>query len=152
VIVEVVEPSATTEAGLAFTVEIDVLAAAGFTVKLLLVAPIGVPSVADSVYDPLLVGTRFENVATPFTAATLNVDPPLKTPPLLIAIATVEESVVTTLPLASCTCTVIAGLIALPAVVVDGCWRNASFVAAPLVMLNALLVVEVSPLLVAANV
>ena len=91
------------------------------TVKLLLVALVRDPSVADSVYDPPLVGTRFENVATPLTAATVNVDPPLKAPPLLMAIVTLEPSVVTRLPLASCTCTVTAGLMALAAKVVVGC-------------------------------
>jgi hypothetical protein len=98
-----------------------VIAGAWSTLKLLLVAPVSEPSDADNVNDPLVVGTRFENVATPPDAAAVNVDPLLRVPPVLIAIVTVEVSVVTRLPLASSTCTVTAGLIALPAVVVVGC-------------------------------
>jgi hypothetical protein len=74
------------------------LAVPAFTVKLLLVALVREPSVADRVNDPLLVGTRFENVATPPDAAAVNVDPLLRVPPVLIAIVTVELLPVTTLP------------------------------------------------------
>src|SRR5450759_2656777 len=100
-------------------VNTTLFAAALFTVKLLLVVELSEPSVAVSVNEPVLVGTRFEKVATPFDAATEAV--PVRTPPLLIAIATVEVSPVTVLPLASCTSTVTAGLIALPAAVAEGC-------------------------------
>jgi hypothetical protein len=98
-----------------------VIVGAWLTVKLLLVAPVSEPSVADNVNDPPLVGTRFENVATPPDAGTVNVDPALKAPPALIPIVTLELLVVTKLPFASCSWTVTAGLIALPVVVVVGC-------------------------------
>ena len=89
---------------------------------------------------------RSENVATPFTAATVFV--PLSVPPpgfVPIAIVILAVLVVTTLLLASCTCTVRAGLIATPAVVFVGCCENASLVAAPGVISKALLVAPVSP-------
>lgn len=91
------------------------------TVKLLLVAGVNDPSVADNVKEPLFVGTRFEKVATPFTAAAVKVEAPLKTPPPLIAIVTLEVFPGTTSPLLSTTWTVTAGEIADPAVEVPGC-------------------------------
>jgi hypothetical protein len=123
----------------------------GFTVKLLLVAPVNDPSVADNVKLPAVVGIRLLKVATPPEAATVSVELPLRAPPELIAIVTFELSVVTRLPLLSSTLTVTDGLIAFPAVVVDGCWRKASFVAVPDVMLNVLLVPLLIPLLVAVR-
>jgi hypothetical protein len=76
----------------------SLFAVVAFTVKLLLVAPVREPSEADNVNEPLLVGTRFENVATPPDAAAVNVDALLRVPPVLIAIVTVELLPVTTLP------------------------------------------------------
>jgi hypothetical protein len=125
----------------------------GFTVKLLLVAFVRVPSEAVNVNDkPAAVGTRFENVATPADAATVVVESPLNAPPVLIAMVTLEVSVVTRFPPASCTCTTTAGAIAWPAVVVEGCWVKTSLLAAPAVMLKAVLTAEVSPVLVAVSV
>ena len=95
---------------------------------------------------------RLLNVATPPDAVTVVV--PLRVPPLgFVPMATVIEAalVVTRLPPASCTCTVTAGLIEAPAVVFDGCVPNASFVAVPTVILNAVLVAEVSVPLVAVS-
>jgi hypothetical protein len=96
---------------------------------------------------------RLLNVATPLTADTVVV--PLRDPPLgFVPIAAVTEAdeVVTTFPFASSTETCTAGLMDVPATAFDGCPVKASFVAAPAVMLNALLVVPVRPLLAAAKV
>src|SRR5450631_3243631 len=87
---------------------------------------------------------RFENVATPATALAVAV--PLSVPldgfvPMAIVIAFV--AVVTTLPCASSTVTVTAGVIELPAATFVGCCVNTSFAAAPGVTLNALLVAVV---------
>ena len=63
-----------------------------------------------------------------------------------------EASVVTTLPLASCTWTVTAGEIACPAAVVSVSWTlNASLLAAPAAMVKALLVAAANPVLLAAR-
>src|SRR5207245_10258387 len=84
---------------------------------------------------------RSLNIATPF-AATTDVVPPSVPPPGFAAIAIVmlrPLSVGTILPKLSNTCTVTAGLIACPTVVVVGCCPNPSLVAVPAVMLNATL-------------
>jgi hypothetical protein len=133
------------------TLNASLLAVVAFTVKLLLVAPVNVPSEADKVKLPVAVGIRLLKVATPPEAATVSVELPLNTPPVLMAIVTFELSVVTGLPLASCTCTVTDGLIALPAAVVEGCWTTASLFDVPDVILNAVLVAEAKPLLVAVS-
>ena len=96
---------------------------------------------------------RLLNVATPPDAATVVV--PLRVPlPGFVPIAIVIDVVlvVTKLPFASRICTVTAGVIEDPAAVFDGCVPNASFVAVPAVMLNALLVAPVNPLLDAVSV
>ena len=71
--------------------------------------------------------------ATPVTAAFVNV--PLNTPPgpalFRIATVTVDVSVVTVLPLASCTVTTGCVAQAVPPVPPPGCVVNASFAAAP---------------------
>ena len=86
--------------------------------------------------------TRLLKVATPLTAAALAVvPPPAKVPPLSVSV-TVDVSVVTVLPLASRTATVTAGVRVAPAVALLGCWRNASFAAAPAVIVNEF---EVAP-------
>jgi hypothetical protein len=103
-----------------------VIAGAWSTEKLLLVVPVSNPSVAESVNDPLLVGTRFEKVATPPDAVAVNVAPLLNTPPLLIAIVTVELSAVSTSPLLSSTLTVTAGEMEAPDAVSLGCVLNFS--------------------------
>ena len=126
--------------------------APALTVKLLLVALVSNPSEADNVNVPVTVGTKFENVATPLDAETVAVELPLSAPGELIAILMLEASVVTTLPLASCTWTVTAGEIACPAAAVDGWTLNASLLAAPGEMLKALLVAAASPVLLVANV
>jgi len=47
---------------------------------------------------PTFVGMRFEKVTTPFTAATVVVEVPAKSPGLLMLIETFELSEVTVLP------------------------------------------------------
>ena len=86
---------------------------------------------------------RFENVATPATAATAVV-PASVPPPALFAIAimTVPVNPVATLPLPSSARTVIAGEMATPAVAPVGCCPKTSCVAAAGVMLNA---AEIAP-------
>src|SRR5438270_561435 len=94
-----------------------------------------------------------ENVAMPFAAFWVAV--PLRVPlPGFVPMAIVTDAVlvVTTLPPASCTCTVTAGVIEEPAAVFDGCVPKASFVAVPTVILNELLVAPVNPVLLAASV
>ena len=77
-------------------------------------------------------------VATP--ATTVTAEPPVSVPPLgLVPIArltVVALSPVSTLPLASSTATVTAGVTAEPALVLVGPWRKASWVATPGVMLK----------------
>src|SRR3954447_21672394 len=86
---------------------------------------------------------RLENVATPLTADTVVV-PESAPPPGLVPIATVMLAVelVTVLLKASCTVTCTAGLIATPAVALEGWTVKASFEAAAAPMLNP---AEVAP-------
>src|SRR5262245_19182445 len=88
---------------------------------------------------------RLENVATPFTAATVAV-PDSVPPPGLVPIATVMLAVelVTVLLNASCTVTCTAGVMATPAISFVGWTVNASLVAAAGLMLNAELDAPVS--------
>src|SRR5688572_29990168 len=88
---------------------------------------------------------RLLKVATPATADTVVV-PDSVPPPGLVPIATVMLAVelVTVLLKASCTATCTAGEIAEPAVALVGWTVNATFEAAPGVMLNALEVAPVS--------
>ena len=89
---------------------------------------------------------RLLKVASPFDAARVNVPPsnpflglsPSATVTLLVA-------VVTRLPPASCTSTCTDGLITVPALVVEGCTKKASFAAPPTPMLNGADVAPVSP-------
>src|SRR3989442_9000145 len=84
---------------------------------------------------------RSLNLATPFTVPT-DVVPPSVAPPGFAAIAIVmlrPLSVGTRFPKLSCTCTVIAGLIVCPTVVVVGCCPNPSLFAAPAVIVKAAL-------------
>src|SRR3954453_14762621 len=96
---------------------------------------------------------RPENVATPFTAATVlvpdNVPPPGFVP---IPNVTDDESVVTVLPAASCTVTFGCCANATPPVEVPGCVENTSFDATPTAMSNGALVAVVRPPLVAVSV
>src|SRR5438105_13900318 len=92
-------------------------------------------------------------VAAPLTALTVLV--PLRVPPPgFVPMATVIEAVllVTTLPFASSTNKVTAGLIGAPATVFVGCWTNTSCVSALAVILEGRLVADVRPVLVAADV
>src|ERR1051326_2093868 len=96
---------------------------------------------------------RFANVATPFTALTVNV--PLKVAdgePGPREIVTAFVAPATVPPLVSCTATVIAGLIVTPVVAADGDCVNASFVAGRLLTVNAELVADVKPVAVATSV
>src|SRR5262249_49282143 len=98
----------------------------------LLVVPVRPALAALSVYPvPPLFNFKLLNVATPATALTVVV-PLSVAPPGLVPIEIVTAAVllVTTLPLASCTCTVTAGVMAVPATAFDGCCANASLVAA----------------------
>src|SRR5262245_53564479 len=90
---------------------------------------------------PALSVFKADDTATPFTADTDWV-PPSVPPAGLLAIPTVTVPVrgVAVLPKASRAATRTAGLIFAPAVVVLGCRVKLSCVAAPGVMLNALLV------------
>src|SRR5207247_9927302 len=95
---------------------------------------------------PELLMLRFAKLATPLTAATVVV--PARVPLAgLVPIATVMlvVALVTVLPWASWTATCTAGVIAAPATASLGCTVNTSFVAAPALMLNALLVAPVRP-------
>src|SRR5947208_2540072 len=86
---------------------------------------------------------RMLNVATPLIA--LTVDVPLKVPlPGFAAMAnvTLDESPVTRLLNRSSTCTVIAGLIDWPAIVLVGCCKKARWLVEAAAMLKA---VEVAP-------
>ena len=76
----------------------SLFAVVAFTVKLLLVAPVNVPSEADKVKLPAAVGIRLLKVATPPEAATVSVELPLSVPPLLIPMVTLDVLPVTTLP------------------------------------------------------
>src|SRR3954467_6938383 len=89
---------------------------------------------------------RLENVATPLTADTVVVPDSVPLPGLVpIATVMLALELVTVFPNASCTVTCTAGLIATPAVAVDGWTVKASLVAAAGVMLNAAEVAPVSP-------
>src|SRR5438309_9557276 len=81
------------------------------------------------------------NVATPFTAATVVVPLSVLPPGLLpSATVTLPVNVGTRLPAGSSALSWTAGLIAPPATVLVGCWVNASRVAVPGVISNAVLV------------
>src|SRR5512146_1162754 len=88
---------------------------------------------------------RLENVATPPTADTVFV-PDSVPPPGLVPMATVMLAVelVTVLPNVSCTATCTAGLIATPAVVLDGWRAKASLLADAGLMLKPALEVAIS--------
>lgn len=119
-----------------------------------LVALVSAPDEALSVYPvPDLLIERPEKVATPLTALTVAV-PESVPPPGFVAIATVidADEVVTVFPPASWTATVTDGLIDAPATAFDGFWTNASWVAAPTVILNVELVALVRPVEVAVSV
>ena len=75
---------------------------------------------------------RFENVASPPTAATAAVPDSVPFPGLLpSAMVTLPVNVGTRVPCASCAATTTAGAMTLPARVGEGCVTKASFAAAP---------------------
>src|SRR4029077_12565385 len=129
-------------------------AAPGVMLNAVLVAPVGPVALAASVYPvPTLSILTFVNVATPLTAATLVVPASVPPPGLAaIASATLPLNSVAGFPCASCAATCIAGVIAAPEVPLEGWPVNTSCAAAPGVMLNAALVLPVSPLALAARV
>src|SRR2546422_651652 len=94
-----------------------------------------------------------ENVATPFTAATVGV-PESAPPPGLVPIATVTFPVKpdAVLPWASWAVTCTAGVMTEPAVVVVGSAEKTRCDAVPGVMLNAVLVAPAGPVALAASV
>ena len=67
-------------------------------VKLLLVAPVNVPSLAANVYEPALLITILLNDATPAAAATESVVLPVEKVPLLRVRMTVDALPEMTLP------------------------------------------------------
>src|SRR5512143_3634593 len=90
---------------------------------------------------------RLLNVATPATAGLLTVPPscaPAVPVPVVMAALTLADEAVR-LPLASRIRTVTAGEIVAPPVVAVGCCPNASFAAAPTVMLKLPEVALLSP-------
>ena len=94
----------------------------------------------------------WSKVATPATAL-FTVTPVRVSAPGLLLTARVTASVtLTRLPPASWICTVIAGLMALPAIAFDGCWTKASWAFGPSVTLNGVETAEVSAPLVAVSV
>ena len=95
---------------------------------------------------------KFEKVATPPTAATVAV-PESAPPPGLVPMVSVMlvVALVTVLPPPSCTITVTAGLMAVPAVAPVGWTEKASLTAAP-VTLKVALVAPVRPVAAAVSV
>src|SRR5579862_1556895 len=148
----VIEPAIATLLGC--TVKASLAAAPNVTLNAPLVAPVSPEALADSVYPvPAALMFRFENVATPATAATGDV--PLNVPPdglVPMAMLTELVAVVTRLPSESSMLTAIAGVIEFPETTLLGCRANTSLFAVPAVTLNALLVMPVSPEALAVNV
>jgi hypothetical protein len=100
-------PFATTDVGLALTVELPAFGVPAVTVMLVLTADVREPSVAVNVYVPTLLMMHPPNVATPAEAALLS--PPVHVsvapPGVVSASEIVEVSVVTGSPPASSTVT-----------------------------------------------
>src|SRR5207247_2340231 len=96
---------------------------------------------------------RVEHVATPATAATVAV-PDRVPPPGLVpsAAVTLPLNWGAVFPWASCAVTWTAGAMAAPAAALLGWTLNTSCVGVPTAMLNAVLVVGVTPVAVAASV
>ncbi len=95
----------------------------------------------------------FANVATPFTAAALRVPASVSAPGLFpIASATVSVAVLTRLPSESRNETWMGGVIACPAVVVNGWTSKTSCVGWDGSTSNATLVAEVRPVALATSV
>jgi hypothetical protein len=118
------------------TPKASLFAPAAVTVNVPDVAPDNAPSAALSVLRvPAVVGWIALNVATPFTAATVSVLVPVN-PVLPLLIVTLLLFPVTVFPYWSCTSTVTAGVIDVPATVVVGCTPKASLFATPLVTVN----------------
>src|ERR1017187_3064505 len=122
-------------------------AAPSVMLNALLVALVSAPSVAANVY-PVPILSIFKalalKLATPATAAFVNV--PLNTPPgpalVPIATVTVETSVVTVLPPASCTVTTGCVAQAVPPVPPPGCVVKNNLVAAPVTSVSVPKLVE----------
>src|SRR5438874_338460 len=90
---------------------------------------------------------RVEKVATPPTAATVVVLPPVNPPgPVATVMVTPIGEPVTGLPNPSSTRTAGAGEMAAPAVVAVGCWVNTRLAGVPGVMSNAFDVALARPL------
>jgi hypothetical protein len=146
--------SALTTTPTGFVVNASFEAAPTEMLKVLLVASVKPLLDAVSVYPvPLLSIDSPLNVATPLTALAVAV--PLNVPLLgFVPIATVIEAVllVTVLPPASCTVTTGCVPKSVPPVVSLGLVVNASFVAAPTVMLNVALDAPVRPVADAVSV
>src|SRR5690349_10723385 len=118
-----------------------------------LVAVLKPVAVAVSQYPlPVLSRVRSPKLATPFTAATVVVPPSVLPPGLLPNdTVTLPVKVGTRLFAASSAVSCTAGLIAIPATVFDGCTVKASWVAAPGVMSNPLLVTGAKPAALAVS-
>src|SRR5207253_10752353 len=96
---------------------------------------------------------RLVRVTTPPTAAIVVVPPGVRAPPFLPTRRSSDlVNVGTRLPAGSSALSWTAGLIAPPATVLVGCWVNASRVAVPGVISNAVLVTGPRPPLLAVSV
>ena len=116
-------------------------------VKLLLVAEVRPVLLAVSVYVPAVLSERLLKVATPFCGVAVSV--PERPEPVVRAIVTAFDAVVTGFPLLSSTTTVTAGVIVVPVKVLEGCCEKASLagIKASALMVKLLLVAEVRPVL-----
>ena len=122
--------------------------------KLADVAPVNPPALAVSVYAVAVLSIDMSlKVASPLTAATTSV--PDRVPaPGLAPMARVILSVAAGMrfPPASCTCTLMAGVIVAPGAVSTGSTLKPSFVALPSVMSKLFDVAVLNPLAVASSV
>jgi len=117
----------------------------GLISKALLTADVRPLCEAVMFFVPLAVILRSSNVARPEASVVRGVVPLREPVPVETVISTERPEVSTSLLYASWTWTVIAGEMANPAVVVDGCCIKTSFVAAPALTMTLLEVVDVSP-------
>ena len=118
------------------------------------VAPVNPPALAVSVYpDPTLSIDMSLNVASPLTATTTSVPDSVPTPGLApMARVILSVAALIRFPPASCTCTLMAGVITAPGGVSAGSTLNPSFVALPSVMSKLVDVAVLNPPAVASSV
>ena len=100
----------------------------------LLVADVISAAAAASVYAPAWSMLMFANVASPVSSVITLAAPRSVRKRVVTGLAwmaTATPAIATRLPKLSCSCTVTAGVIGCPAVVLVGCCRNASWLAVP---------------------